>query len=41
MTKYYLIVRLREDSIAEMINEHILLNNNFDIYNANRNVITS
>ena len=37
MTKYYLAGRLSKDSIAGMINELIILNIDFDIYNANRN----
>ena len=41
MTKYYLIRRLSNNFIARMINEFIILFTDFDIYNANRNVITS
>jgi len=41
MTKYYLIRRLSNNFIARMINEFIILVIDFDIYNANRNVITS
>ena len=41
MTKYYLIRRLSNNFIARMINEFIILVTDFDIYNANRNVIIS
>jgi len=41
MTKYYLIRRLSNNFIARMINEFIILVTDFDIYNTNRNVITS
>ena len=41
MTKYYLIRRLSNNFIARMINEFTILFTDFDIYNANRNVITS
>ena len=41
MTKYYLIISLSNNFIARMINEFIILFTDFDIYNANRNVITS
>ena len=41
MTKYYLIRRLSNNFIARMLNEFIILVTDFDIYNANRNVITS
>ena len=40
MTKYYLIRRLSNNFIARMLNEFIILVTDFDIYNANRNVIT-
>ena len=41
MTKYYLIRRLSNNFIARMINEFIIIVTDFDIYNVNRNVITS
>ena len=41
MTKYYLIRRLSNNFIARMINEFIIIVTDFDIYNVNRNIITS
>ena len=41
MTKYSLIRRLSNNFIARMINEFTILFTDFDIYNTNRNVITS
>jgi len=41
MTKYYLIRRLSNNFIARMLNEFIILVTDFDIYNVNRNIITS
>ena len=40
ITKYYLIKRLSNNFIARLINEFIIIFIDFDIYNANRNVIT-
>ena len=41
MKKNYLIRNLSNNFIARMINEFIILVTDFDIYNANRNVIIS
>ena len=41
MTKYYLIRRLSNNFIARMLNEFIIIVTDFDIYNVNRNIITS